>query len=281
MKSQVKTDWMRFALLGILCLLPLIGCQKGWGDPSSSALAVMSKHPASFTERLLALDALIRQTQGFPPYPTLAESLEVHRKRLKAHIGNSKDLAATVTFLKTYVSDSLGIHPQLDSTSLRFNLPSEVFQKRSGSCVGLSLLYLAFAEAITLPLRPVHIPGHMALRAETKAGPLYLETLKPYLVRDSAFYDSTFRLAFRPWYHSQTPQDIESALFGLLFNWANQLRYEGHKQWAEELYRFILQEMPAFPPAAGNLALLLQERNLSQEAQDLLKIATNGDSLSP
>jgi Transglutaminase-like superfamily len=253
----------------------------GWGDPASSALAILSKHPASFTERLIALDALIRHAQGMPPYTALAESLSVHRKRLKQHSQTFHTDSARIAGLKSFVHDSLNIHPQMDSTSIEFTLPSEVLSRRTGSCLGLSLLYLVYSETLTLPLRPILLPGHVTLRIGEGKGQAYLETLKPDKNRDSLFYDSAFQLASRPWYSPQTAREAETALYAILLNWANQLRLEGHSPWAEELYRFILQRLPGFPPAAGNLALLLQDGNRLEETSDLLKSAAAGDSLSP
>ncbi len=270
-----------FAPTLLLCFLTLGSCSNRLGDPASSAMAVLSKHPASFTERLLALDALIRQSEGMPAFPSLAESLMVHRKSLSNQLSKDTEMDKALNEMRAFVNDTLKIAPQPDSPSLELSLPSEALIRRRGSCVSLSLLYLAYSEGLTLTLHPILLPGHMALVANEGQLRNYLETLKPSKDRDSTFYDSTFSLSNRPWYRHQVAQEADAALWALTFNWANRLRDQGHKAWAEELYRFLLQKLPDFPAAAGNLGLLLQSQGDSTSGKNWIDIARAGDPLQP
>lgn len=265
------------------CIFPLVflGCDAHLGDPASAALAILSKRPATYSERLIAFDALVRQSQKLPPAPAFAESLVVHRKRLQSGLPQPLRPETALRHLQSFVYDSLGIRPIDDTASVALSLPSAVLENRRGSCVGLALLFLAYADGLTWPLRPVFMPSHVTLRYETEASNRpYLETLRPFITRDSLFYDSAFSLPQRAWYASQKSHEPDQALLTLAFNFANALRDQGQQRWADELYVMINARLPGFPESHGNLAQLRQASGQTHEADSLWQIALAGDSLA-
>ncbi len=254
-------------------------CEMPGGDPASSVLSILNKRPASFHERLVALDALIRRYQGLEPRSEFVESLTVQEGLLKNRLLSISDPEAKLTALKSFVFDSLKLQPVSGPTSLDLSLPSRVLEDRKGSCVGLTLLFLAYAEAVNLPLRPVFLPSHITLSLDIQGKTRYLETLKPTLERDSAFYAQTFLLAKRPWYAALSSKPPEAALLALIFNFANTQHDQGQEDWAQDLYRLINQSLPQFPEAAGNLGLLLHHKKLPDQAKPWLDTALAGDTL--
>lgn len=269
------------ASLFFLLLLPFgaIRCTVPGGDPASSILSILHKRPASFHERLVALDALVRRYQGLEPHPEFAESLTVQEGFLKKQLQGMTDPEAKMAALKSFVFDTLKLQPESGPTGLDLSLPSRVLEDRKGSCVGLSLLFLAYAEAVDLPLRPVFLPSHVTLSLDLQGKTRFLETLKPTLERDSAFYAQTFLLAKRPWYASLSPQPPEAALQALIFNFANALNDQGQLEWAQDLYRLVNQSLPRFPEAAGNLGLLLHRKKYPDQARPWLDTAMAGDTV--
>jgi regulator of sirC expression with transglutaminase-like and TPR domain len=264
----------------LMVLLGSVSCNLPSGDPASTTLAIVSKHPATFTERLVALDAMVRRYHGLEPMPSLAESLMSHQSRLKNAWRKNLDSRQTMNALRDFMYDSLIISPKADSIGLKFSLPSEILISRQGSCVGLVLLFLVYAEALNIPLRPVFLPGHLTLRLDQGDSVFFLETLKPRVNRDSLFYRNTFRLESRPWYASLNPMPPSDALFALAFNLANDLRNQGKWDWASDLFQIIENHLPGFPEASGNLGLLLNQMGRTQESRVSLQKALTGDSLA-
>jgi regulator of sirC expression with transglutaminase-like and TPR domain len=271
--SLVKT-------VALLAFWGLASCNLPTGDPASTTLAIVSKHPATFTERLIALDAMVRRYHGLEPMPSLAESLMSHQSRLKYALRKNRDSQQELNTLRDFMYDSLTISPKADSLSLKFSIPSEVLLNRQGSCVGLVLLFLVYAEALDIPLRPVFLPGHLTLRLDQGDSVLFLETLRPRVNRDGLFYRNAFKLGSRPWYASLNPKPPSDALFALAFNLANDLRDQGKWDWASDLFRIIENHLPGFPEASGNLGLLLTQMGETQESRVWLQKALTGDSLT-
>jgi len=273
---------MRFYGLGAFTIIAigLTRCQMPSGDPASATLAILSKNPASYTEKLIALESLIRKTQGWAPNHALADSLAFHRAVLEPRMAAASGIENQVAMLKSFVFDSLGIEPDPGMDDLKFSLPGEILSAKRGSCVGLSLLFLAYAENLGLSLNPVFLPSHLTLRYGGGKQAGYLETLRPRLSRDSLFYHQEFSLHMRPWYSEQLPRRKEKALLALAFNFANTLRDAGHPEWAQDMYALIDRELAGFPESNGNLGLLLMKRGDTVLAIQHLREAMKGDSVA-
>lgn len=272
----------RFGLgvLAIVLLLSNNGCQleKLKPDPVSAANAILHKHPADFLNQLMALDALASKEAGLATYPWM-EILYKASGGLKSKLAATESDSVKVILLNSWVFDSLGLVAVEDSNYLSHSLPSEVIRKKNGSCLGLTLIYLALGQTLELPLSPVLMPGHIFIRYHSNSYTCNIETLRRGLARTDSFYLSNFKLNQRPWYQlkSGTP---EQALYALLFNLAN--HHGSHGDWKHALgeYQLILDALPGHPEALGNqgAGLMAMGENKAAEASFLKSL--QGDSLS-
>jgi regulator of sirC expression with transglutaminase-like and TPR domain len=269
-------------------LCTFCACRLEKPDPASQAAAILRKHPSDFQDQLVAMDALAAREVGelepgaLPPSrPVLAESLYAYRTRLKPGMASAATDRDRVARLNAFFFDSLGLVPLDADTTLAASVPSLALARRRGSCVALVLLYLAVGRSLDLPLVPLFLPGHIALRLRAAGGEAFnVETLRRGIARSDAFYRGTFALAKRPWY-ALNDAEPGQALSALLFNMANARRARGEWALAADEYRLVAEALPGFPEAIGNAgvcALRLGDRDAAARA---FREAYAGDSLSP
>jgi hypothetical protein len=288
------------SLACLACLAALTACRLEPPDPASQAAAILHKHPSDFLDQLASLDALaLRELkalggagsgpgQGAAPTvrPSLAESVYAYSRRLRAPLARAAlaDSAAAdsarIAVLNAFVFDTLGIRPLLDSQGLAASVPSLVIARREGSCVGLVLLYLALGRSLDLPLFPLFLPGHLAVRYRPAGRPgRNIETLRGGIARSDSFYRETFSLGKRPWY-SLKEEPPDRALGALVFNLGNARRAAGDLRTAAEEYRLAEAVLPGFPEALGNLAVGFMLAGEADSARAGFIAALAGDSLS-
>lgn len=275
----------RPAALAAALLVAACGLEKP--DPASQAAAILHKRPSTYLDRLVALDDLAarewrasRPEDAGAPAPTaLAESLYAHAARLGPALSAAASDSAKVDLLRDFVFDSLALAPAESDTSLAASVPSLVLERRSGSCVGLVLYILALGETLELPLHPVFLPGHLAVRFRSPAHVRTLETLRRGIARSDSFYVEAFSLGKRPWYRLADSRP-EQALGALVFNLANHHRLRGEWAAAEWEYRLAEEVLPGFPEALGNRGAGLLAAGDPAGARPLLEAALAGDSLA-
>ena len=256
-------------------------------DPASQAAAILHKHPSTFLDKLTALDALAGRellaaadpAAPTPPPPALAESLYAFSVRLRPALQTAPSNSDRVRLLTAFVFDSLGLVPRLDDTSLETSLPSHVLVLKQGSCLGLTLLFLALGQGLDLPLAPVFLPGHVFVRYGSGPEARNIETLRRGIARTDSFYRATFSLTQRPWY-SLAAAEPDQALGALVFNLGN--FHRGRENWAAamEEYRLAEESLPGFPEALGNRGAGFLVAGDAKSAKEKLEAALAGDSLA-
>lgn len=273
--------------LGLLGLF-LAACRLEKPDPASQAAAILRKHPSDFLDQLAALDALAaREAGGMEPgsvpaaRPVLAESLYAYRVRLGPALAAARSPEEKAARLNAFFFDSLGMAPLDADTTLAASVPSLALAQRRGSCVALVLLYLAVGRSLDLPLVPVFLPGHVAVRLRPAPGePINIETLRRGITRTDSFYREAFSLGKRPWY-SLGDARPEQALAALLFNMANARLAGGDAETAAGEYSLVAELLPGFPEALGNLGVCAFRQGDREDAARRFRAAFAGDSLSP
>lgn len=81
---------------------------------------------------------------------------------LQPRVAHAQSPEETIRVLNSYFFEEKGFR-----LSDLF-LPNDLLQSRSGSCLGLSFLYLAVAEKLNLPMVGVETPGHFFVRYEDR-----------------------------------------------------------------------------------------------------------------
>ena len=266
------------ALTAFLILPPLTGCKLERPDPASAAAAILHKHPSDFLSALTALDALASAEVGLPAVPWL-DLLYRHSSLLKPLLKNAGSDSEKVSILNAWIFDSLSVVTQPDSTHLAGSLPSRVLTSNQGSCLGLTLLYLALGQTLQLPLRPVLLPGHIFVRFRSQTYTCNIETLRRGLARSDDFYRQEFFLDKRPWY-TLSDGDPKQALAALVFNLANTHRSRGELKYALTEYQLTEEAIPGFPEALANQGAVLLATGAVKDAEMKLTASLAGDSIN-
>lgn len=275
----------RTTLAFIACLS--LACRMEPPDPASQAAAILHKHPSDFTDQLVSLDALAYREVGFlePGFlpasrPSLAESLYAYTARLRPALAGAASDSGRIAILNAFIFDSLGIKALDRDSTLASAVPSLALTHRRGSCVALTLIYLALGRNLELPLVPVFLPGHLCVRLRRGDSASNIETLRGGIARTDSFYRETFGLGKRPWY-SLADSRPEHALAALLFNMANARLAHGDTAASESEYGLVEESLPGFPEALGNLGICAWMRGDTAAARTKFTAALAGDSLSP
>ncbi len=267
-------------LIPTLLAVWLGGCRPEKTDVVAESAAILHQQPPDFIDQLSHLDALaMGEKSGSWVHSTLADSLTLYREHLRPLLGLANSDSEKVNLLNAWIFDSLGVMPVTDTGDLATSLPSQVLRNRQGSCLGISLLFLALGEALDMPLRPVFLPGHIFVRYRSKEYTRNVETLRKGLDRSDSFYRDHFYLARRPWYSLQEAE-LGDALAALVFNLANTHRSRGKRDEALGEYRLVEEALPGFPEALGNEGALLLEAGEISTSEGKLLVALAGDSLA-
>lgn len=269
---------LAFRTLAAFAPLLFSACLPPKPDPVAQTAAILHKHPSDFLDQLSALDGMAAREIGAPADTPLVAFVYRDASRLKPRLFGRPD-SEQIAILNAWVFDTLRIEPVFVDTTLVSSLPSRVLATRQGSCVGLSLLYLALGKALDLPLRPVFLPGHIFVRWRSASLTRNIETLRRGIERSDAFYDSAFALARRPWYRLADAEP-KQALGDLVFNLGNTLRARGDWKGALEEFRLAEEMIPGMPEALGSQGAALMTLGDYAGAKEKLQQSYAGDSLS-
>ncbi len=278
MRISKRLAWPAWAgLLTVLLSIFQPGCRIEKPDPAAQVLSILHKHPADFLDQLSALDALSSREAGIPTV-SLPEELFPIAKKLKPLLASARTDSARAVLLTAWVFDTLGVRPDLESNNLEGSLPSQVLLRKRGSCVGISLLFLALGRVLDIPVKPVFLPGHLFVRFRSGNFARNIETLRPGIIRTDSFYRDTFHLAQRRWYDLSDREPVQ-ALAALTFNLAN--FHAGRSQWDFALVEYSSAEslLPGYPDAVGSQGAALFALGRTPEAEAKLRAALDGDSL--
>jgi len=146
-------------------------------------------------------------------------------------------------------------------------LLASVLERRQGSCLGLSGLYLALGEQLELALAGVLVPGHFFVRSGGAGGGRNVELLR----RGERMPDSWYREKYGvPAESSLYLRDLTPAQSIAVFryNLANELRDKGRHERAIAVYRKVARALPGFAEAWANLGHCLQRLGRLAEARE-------------
>jgi len=254
------------------------GCHFEKPDPASQAMAILEKHPSDFLDQLRALDALTCQEGHLPSLPWL-DIIYLQSHALQMQMNKLSTDSEKVLLFTHFIFDSLNIQPVLETNEIANSLPSQVLNHHAGSCVGISLVALALSHQINFPLFPVFLPGHLFLRYQSETYRQNIETLKGGIARTDSFYQVTFMLPKRPWYHLKNGNSNQ-ALVALLFNMANLHLQNSEYQTALTEYKLVEKYLPQFPEAEGNMGVIYLKNHEPEKARKLFLSSFAGDSIS-
>ncbi len=143
-------------------------------------------------------------------------------------------------------------------------LPARVLARRRGNCLGLTVLYLALAERLGLPLRAVYMPSHCFLRYEDRGARINIETAAKGAAWDDARYAQMFGVTKdRPYLRSLGTRE---AIGVYLKSLGAARSREGREEVALALYRHAERCAPGLPDVPYNEGVSYQKMGQLDEA---------------
>ncbi len=130
------------------------------------------------------LDRLSDIEIEFDPRSNDAQDRNVLRPKIERIVGNlpvhESPLVGTEALqaLNHLVFDELSIRASQDLKNPDNLLPSRVFERKQGYCVGIAALYLLLAEQLDLPIFAAATPSHVFLRYDDGSTRINIETLQ-------------------------------------------------------------------------------------------------------
>ncbi|MEK7448064.1 MAG: tetratricopeptide repeat protein [Planctomycetota bacterium] len=107
--------------------------------------------------------------------------LDKMAEELKERIGNEDKPQNIVQIINDYLYKTKGFisgYTVTEGKGTEGIYLSSVLDKKEGQCLGLSVLYLALAERLKLPLYAVGLPDHMFVRYDNRTQQINIETSK-------------------------------------------------------------------------------------------------------
>ena len=154
-------------------------------------------------------------------------------------------------------------------------LLGSVLSRKQGNCLGLSMLYLALAERLSVPFRGVCLPSHCFVRYEGKEGARNVE----FASRGEGWPDDRYRREFRigagrPYLRSL---DGTEMLGVFLKSMGAAYSKKGREEDALRLYDEAVRFFPGLPEGHFNAGVSLQRTGRIDEATVKYRIALSLD----
>ncbi|MBD3393005.1 MAG: tetratricopeptide repeat protein [Chitinivibrionales bacterium] len=211
----------------------------------------------------------VRRTVGFAHVPP-ADSFFVMLRhtadslRNRAEAGHRGDACADALIHQIYHTWGITFDP--DQDDLLSLLPHTVVERRKGSCLGVSLLFLMLAEQIGCPLHGVLLPGHFLVRCELDSTHRNIEPNLAGYCHPDAYYRKRYGIEGHPWYTMEAlnTQEVMGVLY---FNLGNMHRINGEPGDAVAYYHTSVKYFEDYAEAWGNLAIAYEEMGKTDNAR--------------
>ena len=184
--------------------------------------------------------------------------------RLRPALGDRTDPRRVVAALNRFVFEEEGFtYDPVPGNTWNY-LPDRVLARRRGNCLGLTVLYLALAERLGLPLRAVYLPSHCFLRYEDRGVRINIETAERGAAWDDARYARVFGVTDdRPYLRSLGTKET----IGVFLKSLGAARSRaGREVEALALYRAASLYFPGLPDVAYNAGISYQKMGRVDEA---------------
>ncbi len=184
--------------------------------------------------------------------------------RLRPAVADRRDPGRVVAALTRFVFEEEGFAYDPAPGDTENYLPGRVLARRRGNCLGLTVVCLALAERLGLPLRAVYVPSHCFLRYEDRGVRINIETAANGAAWDDARYAQLFGVTEgRPYLGTLgTKETIGVYLKSLGAAWSR----AGRDDEALALYRTASLYSPGLPDVAYNAGISYQKTGRLDQA---------------
>jgi regulator of sirC expression with transglutaminase-like and TPR domain len=161
---------------------------------------------------------------------------------------------SAVSRLNRLVYTRWGLRFDADADNPDNLLPQRTLEKRSGGCLGVSLLFLMLGERLNLPLKGVRLPGHFFVRYHDGLVRINIEPNRSGVCHPDSYYRARYGASERSFYDLES-LDARGAGATLAYGLGACRLKAGRWPEARRLFQRALSLSPGYPDALGNLAL--------------------------
>lgn len=184
--------------------------------------------------------------------------------RLRPAVIDRTDPGRVVAALNRFVFEEEGFVYDPAPGNTDNYLPGRVLERKRGNCLGLTVLYLALAERLGLPMRAVYVPSHCFPRYEDGGARINIETAQGGVEWGDARYARVFGVTpARPYLRSLGTRE---AIGVYLKSLGAARSREGREDEALDLYRAASRFAPGLPDVAYNAGVSYQKMGRLDEA---------------
>jgi tetratricopeptide (TPR) repeat protein len=181
---------------------------------------------------------------------------------LKGALGEAADAHSVLAAdaVSDFIFGRLKLEPDLASASVAardpvLTFPESVLAKGGGDCIGLGLLFLTLANRLDIPVCGVLVGTHFLVRYDDGAVTRNYEMLRRGHSHQDWYYRERFDIGFGNDDYMRSLETRE-VLAVVLYNIAEAYRIAGREGEAGAIYERVLEFLPGFAEARGNLAVL-------------------------
>lgn len=190
---------------------------------------------------------------SFAPADSFLQWIDTNAALLAQSIQVSPD-SQVVSLLKSCVYDQSSLKFDPNRNDIRSLLPQEVLRRDSGSCLGVSLLFLGLGHRLHLPLYGVLIPTHFFVRYESDSFRVNIEPNLRGYPRTDSYYRKQYSVSDSSWYTLRNLSIREVAAVAW-YNLGNIFLQHNRVTLATNAFACAIRNFPDFAEAHGNLGL--------------------------
>lgn len=196
--------------------------------------------------------------------PAVAREMDRLAARLRPALDDRTDSRRVVAALNRFVFEEEGFSYDPAPGDPDNYLPARVLARKRGNCLGLTILYLALAERLGLPLRGAYLPSHCFLRYEDGEARINIETAEKGAEWSDARYERAFGVTTdRPYLRSLGNEEMIGVYLKSLGAFRSR---EGRDDEALALYRTAARCAPGLPDVPYNEGVSYQKMGRLDEA---------------
>lgn len=282
---RIKNVTKKNMVTALMLMLPLASCREERSHPvedlsrsQKNVVAMMEGEEADSTVSAMLLSLELRKIIAEYTAGTERAATDEFYRELDsmALLMSTKLLMETdgrkiVDAISECIFDRWGISFNNNRDSIRFLFPEYVVTEKRGSCVGMSLLYLLFAEKLGIPMHGVLAPGHLFVRYDNGNEQINIETLRRGECMTTAWYRQKYSITDTTLYSLRNLSTTELVAV-VYYNIGTIELKSGHLTAAEDYLSTAIELFPDFPEAQGNLALVYDAMGDPRKALEHLLI---------
>ncbi len=255
----------RVAFAAVLAAVVFVlSCGRAAADTSGSARGCDPQ--ATFLQSIIASSYPGGRARDGRPVDTSRIEREIDRlaTRLRPFVEGGTDARGAVAALNRLLFEEEGFVYDPAPGNTDNYLPDRVLARRCGNCLGLTVLALAVAERLGMPLHGVYLPSHCFLRYEGGGGRINIETAEKGADWSDARYAEMFGVtADRPYLRSLRNGEMVGVYLKSL---GAALSRDGRDDEALALYRCASHCAPEVPDVPYNAGVSYQKLGRLDEA---------------